>query len=217
MSKRVIVGIVVVVALVAVAGAMWQSDGAGKGRTASALLPQEQALVRAHSPVLGPVSAPVTVVEFIDPGCGTCREFHPLLKGIMSEFTGQVRLVLRYAPFHEGAEEVVRILETARRQGVFEPVLEAVLEAQPEWSDHDAPDVAKAWQAAHAAGLDLEKAREDMMLSEITAVLNQDKADVEALAVRKTPTFYVNGRPLPSFGFQQLYDLVASEVRAADG
>ena len=32
------------------------------------------------------------------------------------------------------------------------------------------------------------------------------------LGVSKTPTFFVNGRPLPSFGVDQLTALVAEEV-----
>ena len=30
-------------------------------------------LVRMHSPALGKVDAPVVIVEFLDPACGTCR------------------------------------------------------------------------------------------------------------------------------------------------
>ena len=41
----------------------------------------------------------------------------------------RIRLVLRYAPFHEGSNRVVAMLEGARKQGKFWPVLEALLEA----------------------------------------------------------------------------------------
>ncbi len=39
--------------------------------------------------------------------------------------------------------------------------------------------------------------------------------DLIALKVDRTPTFFVNGKPLPVFGAQQLVDLVSSEVQAA--
>ena len=39
-----------------------------------------------------------------------------------------------------------------------------------------------------------------------------DVRDLTDLKVEKTPTFFVNGRPLPSFGHKQLADLVAQEV-----
>ena len=54
-----------------------------------------------------------------------------------------------------------------------------------------------------------------MLAPSITAVLNQDLADVQAAGVTRTPTFFVNGKVLSEFGAQQLYNLVRSEVEAA--
>lgn len=49
----------------------------------------------------------------------------------------------------------------------------------------------------------------------LEAMLQQDVQDLTALKVDKTPTFFVNGRPLPSFGAKQLAELVAQEVSKA--
>lgn len=89
-----------------------------------------------------------------------------------------------------------------------------ILQAQPQWASHGAPHLDKAWEAVAAAGLDIAKARNAMMTPEVTAVLEQDFSDSKAVGATKTPTFVVNGKHLPSFGAQQLYDLVESEVRA---
>jgi protein-disulfide isomerase len=40
-------------------------------------------------------------------------------------------------------------------------------------------------------------------------------ADARKMNVTKTPEFFVNGRPLPSFGFDQLQALVAEELAIA--
>jgi protein-disulfide isomerase len=173
---------------------------------------EPNALVRAHSPVIGPSNARVTIVEFFDPSCETCRAFYPIVKQMLARHPEDVRVVLRYAPFHQGSDEAVRILETARLQNVFEPVLEALLAKQPEWATHNGPQLGKAWAAAGAAGLDLARAKEAMLAPHITANLNQDVADGKAFAISGTPTFFVNGRPLTSFGAQQLYDLVRTEL-----
>jgi len=95
-------------------------------------------------------------------------------------------------------------------------VLEALLAAQPVWASHSAPDIAKAWEAARAAGLDEARARREMSLPSITALLNQDIADAKTVRVQGTPTFFVNGKPLPSFGRRQLEELVRSEVVASN-
>ncbi|MBU1979035.1 MAG: DsbA family protein, partial [Gammaproteobacteria bacterium] len=65
------------------------------------------ALVRMHSPTLGKLDAPVVIVEFLDPACETCRDFYPLVKEMMAANPGRIRLVLRYAPFHNGSDKVV--------------------------------------------------------------------------------------------------------------
>jgi len=106
----------------------------------------------------------------------------------------------------------VKLIEAARKQGLYTPVLEALLAAQPEWADHAAPNIGIAFEAAARAGLDMERARQDMETPEIQAVLAQDIEDLTALQVSKTPTFFVNGRSLPSFGPEQLTRLVAEEV-----
>lgn len=169
-------------------------------------------LVRMHTPIIGPQSAPVTIVEFFDPACETCRAFYPIVKQIMAQHPDKVRLALRYAPFHHGSDQVVKLIEAARKQGLYTPVLEALLAAQPEWADHAAPNIGIAFEAAARAGLDMERARQDMETPEIQAVLAQDIEDLTALQVSKTPTFFVNGRSLPSFGPEQLTRLVAEEV-----
>ena len=169
-------------------------------------------LVRMHTPIIGPQNAPVTIVEFFDPACETCRAFYPIVKQIMAQHPDKVRLALRYAPFHHGSDQVVKLIEAARKQGLYTPVLEALLATQPEWADHAAPNIGIAFEAAARAGLDVGRARQDMETPEIQAVLAQDIEDLTALQVSKTPTFFVNGRSLPSFGPEQLARLVAEEV-----
>ena len=169
-------------------------------------------LIRMHTPIIGPQNAPVTIVEFFDPACETCRAFYPIVKQIMAQHPGKVRLALRYAPFHHGSDQVVKLMEAARKQGLYTPVLEALLAAQPEWADHAAPNIGTAFETAARAGLDMGRARQDMETPEIQAVLAQDIEDLTALRVSKTPTFFVNARSLPSFGPEQLARLVAEEV-----
>ena len=197
------------------AGAIFGASALYHNRAGSLDPSGAEALVREHSPVMGPPDAPVTIVEFFDPSCEACRAFHPLVKNILAQYPDDVRVVFRYAAFHDGSDQAVGIIEAARRQDLFVPVLEALLAAQPEWALHGNPNLDRAWQAAAAAGLDLERARQDATSAEVAAVLRQDTSDVDALGVRQTPTFFVNGKSLPSFGPQQLIELVEAEVQLA--
>ncbi len=73
----------------------------------------------AYAPKLGPDSAKVKLVEFLDPECESCREFYPLVKSIMSEAPDQIQLIVRYAPFHGNSKFAIQILEAARMQGRY--------------------------------------------------------------------------------------------------
>ncbi|MBS3651963.1 thioredoxin domain-containing protein [Pseudaminobacter sp. 19-2017] len=208
----------VVIGTVALAAAGFAAAAAYyPGGRAPAAPEGENTLVRPHSPVIGPADAPVTIVEFLDPSCEACRAFYPIVKQILAAYPEKTRLVIRYAPLHEGSDEAVRILEAARVQDKFVAVLEKLFFEQPNWAVHGAPDVEAAWRFAGEAGLDVAKARGDAKAPSVVAVLNKDIEDMKAVGLQGTPTFFVNGKPLSSFGPQQLHDLVAAEVKAADG
>lgn len=179
---------------------------------ADTLTQEANRLVRPTSTVLGPVNAPVTIVEFFDPACETCRAFYPLVKDLMRKHPADIRLVMRYAPFHQGSDQVVKLLEAAKLQDKYLPVLEMLLAAQPLWAEHHQPKLELAYQAAAQAGLDIPKALQDAQSPAIEALLAQDLEDIVALKVTKTPTFFVNGRALPSFGAEELQALVAEEL-----
>jgi protein-disulfide isomerase len=176
-------------------------------------LANQEALIRMHSPSLGNQDATVVIVEFFDPACETCAAFYPRVKELMSANPGRIRLVLRYAPFHNGSDKVVAMLEGARRQGKFWPALESLLASQAEWSPHHTPQPALAWKRLEALGLNSEQLMVDMTRPEIANLIAQDLADARSLSVTMTPEYFVNGRPLPSFGFEQLTQLVKDELQ----
>lgn len=212
MSKKLTVSVLLGIVVVAFAFGMYNYQRRVQTSQMEKVTSQESRLVRMHSPVFGPQNAPVTIVEFFDPACETCRAFYPIVKSVMNQYPNDVRLVLRYAPLHAGSDQVVALLEAAKRQGKYVQVLEAVLAEQPAWASHSQPNIELAFKAAEAAGLNLEQARADAAKPEVAAVLQQDTEDLTALEVTKTPTFFVNGRGLPSFGPEQLAALVAEEV-----
>jgi protein-disulfide isomerase len=184
--------------------------------TETALPPELAArLTPMHAPVLGRADAPVTLVEFFDPACEACRRFAPVVKQVLFAFPEETRVVMRYAAFHEGSEEAIRILEAARKQNLYEPVLTAFFDRQEEWASHHAPNINRAWEIAREAGLNLDRARRDAKSPVVDAVLKQDAEDIIALQVQRTPTFYVNGKAPAEFGMAQLMSLVEREVNLA--
>lgn len=173
------------------------------------------ALVRMHSPTLGKDDAPVVIVEFFDPACETCAAFYPMVKRLLADHPGKLRLVLRYAPFHPGSDQVVAALEAARKQGKFWLALEKLLATQALWAPNHAARIDLAWAQFDGLGLNPDQMRADMASPEVAAVIAQDLADAQTLKVTKTPDFFVNGRPLPRFGFEPLKGLVDAALSDA--
>ena len=215
MNKKILlVGLGAVVAL-----ALALADWSRNDRQAQALVKlaaQDNSVFnRPYSPVYGPATAKVKIVEFFDPACEACRAFYPFVKQLVDNQQGKVQLVMRYAAFHQGSDQAVKILEAARMQGLFWPVAEAMLRGQSQWADHGRPQPELIWGLLGDTGLNARKARDDAAAPAAQASLDQDMADAKFLEVAQTPSFFVNGKPLTNFGYDQLRALVEQEVKLA--
>jgi protein-disulfide isomerase len=168
------------------------------------LTTRESALVAAHSPIVGPADAPVTLVEFFDPMCEGCAAFHPIVKAILAEYPQDVRLVYRYLAFHRGSDQAVRLLEAARAQGKFEVVLDALVARHAEWARHGRENLEAAWEIAATTGLDLVEARAAATSEEIAEILEHDLAAAGVHRIQQTPTVFVNGEPLEQYSRDEL-------------
>ncbi len=216
MKKTLFIAAGILLLLVFVVGALYFN--AEKTDQAGQLIEQNQAgLVRDYSPQLGPTAAKVRIVEFLDPACGTCKNFYPFVKDILTTHPEQTHLTLRYAPFHTNSDQVVAMLYAADKQGKHWEVLEALLASQDDWVSNHVVQPERVWPHLEGLGLDLAQLKADMASPAIAQQISQDMADVQTLNISKTPEFLVNGKPLPSFGYDQLKEQVdealASEYR----
>ena len=169
--------------------------------------------VREYSPTLGSNDAKVYLIKFTDPACETCRAFHPYVKQLMNAHPNKIKLVIRYNPLHQGADFPVKILEAARKQGKFWETMDVLYGTQQHWTSHHVVQPQKIWRFLTMIGLDVEKIKKDMNDPAIQARIEQDLADARELGAKKTPGFFVNGKPLTSFGRNQLRQLVESEIK----
>lgn len=201
------------VVLFAVALGIYRSEEASAAAESAAR--NRAYLVRDHSPGLGKPTARVHIVEFLDPACDTCRSFYPLVKQMLKNHPDDIRLSVRHVAFHPGADEVVRVLEAARAQDKYWQTLDALLAAQPQWVTNHRANAGLAWRHLDGLGLDLARLKSDVNAPEVAARVAQDRADAAVLNVTMTPEFFVNGKPLPSFGYEQLNSLVLQALADA--
>jgi protein-disulfide isomerase len=220
MSNKLLFAItaVLLAAVLVIAVVIERGGGATAERPAASDRPVAAAdpalLVRPGSPTLGPVDAKVTIVEFLDPACETCAVFYPEVKRMLSANPGRIRLVTRHVPFHPGSEAVVAMLAAAQLQGKYWETLEALLRAQDRWVHNHRVNADDAMAVVVSVpGIDGARLKGDMGRPEVRERGAQDLADAQALKVLKTPEYFVNGKPLPSFGLEQLQGLVADALR----
>ena len=209
-TSLIVAAVGILVVAVVAATLMYESDDAQSvqdGATA-----RQEALASKHSPTLGDPGAKVHIVEFLDPACETCALFFPMVKQWMAEVPGQIRLSVRHVAFHSGSDYAVKVLEASREQDKYWETLEALLASQRQWTQHHTVQPDKIGPAIASVGLDMEQLKIDMSSVEVMTRMEQDKNDSILLKVSKTPDYFVNGRPLPSFGQQQLADLVREEL-----
>ena len=170
-------------------------------------------LKRDYSFEIGSKNAKVQLVEFFDPACATCAQFHPYVKEIMKQNKGNIKLVLRYAPFHQNSNYAVKMLEGAKEQGKFMETLEFMFATQRYWIKNHTVDPRALWNMLpKVEGLDMEKLGKFMNDPKADAIIKQDLEDAQKLGVTKTPGYIVNGKPLQTFGLKNLIDLVNSEL-----
>jgi protein-disulfide isomerase len=205
------VGVLVLVALAATF--MYERDETPSAQTG--VDERSAALESALSPTIGPPNAKVHIIEFLDPACETCAMFYPMVKSWMKEVPDQIRLTVRHVAFHAGSEHAVKILEASRKQDKYWQTLETLLASQSRWAINHTVRPELAMQAVAGVGLDTGQLMADMRAPEIDERIRRDRMDAMTVKVTATPEYYVNGRPLPSFGEQQLRGLIREELRRA--
>ncbi len=229
MRKEVwILGAVLVMVIVgAVVGSNYyrssiQSERVTENTSTGAPKVSPEQLVRPDSWTLGPADAKVTLVEFYDPECESCAAFHPTVKRILKDYEGRIRLVARYMPLHPNSISAATFTEAAGEQGKYWQAQDLLFQRQGEWGQKHGPGAASAPPVnfnvlfdgyAKELGLDRAKAAAAVAQNRYGAKIERDKKDGQAVGVRRTPTFFVNGRELAQLGDSHLRQLIDDEMK----
>ena len=212
MNKKtlfIIASLIIIVALIA-AVTIFQTEETNKNKSAS--VDNVNIIERASAPTKGAEDAKVTIVEFFDPACETCEVFYPIVNDLIKKYPGKVKVMMRYAPFHEGSDQVVKLLEAAHVQGQFWPALDILFANQQLWTRHHVARPKSAIALLKDLPMDNEKFIHDASSDAVIQSIIQDVKDGKTLKVRATPQFFVNGKPLINFGYAQLTQLVEQAI-----
>lgn len=159
------------------------------------------------SPLRGSPMAPVTIYEFSDFQCPHCRMAAPILKKLVDDSNGKVRLVFKQYPLpgHPKAREAAKAALAADRQGKFWEMHDLIFKNQARLKTVNFESYAKE------LGLDLERFRADVNSKEVEAKIEADRAEGKKAGVDSTPSIYVNDRRF-IFPPEQLAEYVREEL-----
>ncbi len=210
----IIIGIVTI--LIIVGGIFLTSRQSSSPKSTPAPVSQE-ILVPEGSIKESTPSAQVTLVEFADFQCPTCKTVEPFIKQIRKDFAGQLTYVYRYFPLdsHKNAVPSALAAEAANQQGKFWQMHDMLYEKQDDWADSNTPkDIFIEY--AKTLKLDIEKFKKDFDDPKTKEKVEKDKVDGYAAGVGGTPTFYINGTKIPAVPtYETLKSLIEQELPIA--
>jgi protein-disulfide isomerase len=144
----------------------------------------------AEAPMKGNPNAKVTLVEFADYECPHCKRLQPVLRQILDEFNGEVKLYFKHYPLpqHTNARLAAEAAVAAQKQGKFWQFEDKL------WVNQDSLSPAEIEKYAKESGLDVSKFRQDLESKAVKERVQKDRVDGSTLGLSSTPTLYINGR-----------------------
>lgn len=157
----------------------------------------------------------VTLVEFLDFECESCRAAYPFVEQLREQYAGEVTFVLRYFPIpsHTNANNAAYAVESAARQGKLEEMYRRMYDTQAEWGESQDSKAALFRTFAEDLGLDMAQYDADVASPEVAARVRKDVNDGVRLGVTGTPSFYLNGEPLTPSTTDEFVEAIDEALR----
>lgn len=174
-------------------------------------VPPVQAISADDDPALGPIGAPVTIIEFTDFQCPACAAMHPILDEAIKSYGNKVRFVVRDFPLqqHEWARKAAEAANAAKAQGKFFEYAALLFQRQK------ALDVPSLKKYATELGLNRVKFDAELDKGVYAAEVKHDMDDGEIYGVGSTPSIFINGVLLKTLSAEGLREAIDRAAAAA--
>lgn len=155
------------------------------------------------APVMGPESAPVTIIEFSDFQCPFCAKGATVVDEIKQKYGDKVRVAFKNfpLPFHNQARgaSMAALCAHDQEEEKFWEMHDKLFANQEKLMEKDLEGYAKE------IGLDMDSFKECVATEKFAQQIDSDIEEGQKVGVKSTPTFYVNGilvngaQPLDAF------------------
>jgi protein-disulfide isomerase len=142
--------------------------------------------------VRGNPDAMVTLEEFGDFECPSCKNLATFLDALIKEYRPRVRLVFRNFPLamHQHSRDAALAAEAAGLQGRFWEMHDMLFREQNVWSSGtDARMLFDSY--AETLGLNLNQFREDLKSDKVRERLESDQGRAKSQGVKTAPTLFI--------------------------
>lgn len=142
------------------------------------------------APIYGDEKAGISLIEFAEFKCPMCGRMSPILKKLIDESGGTVRLCFKHFPIlsHQGTMLASTGAVAEQRQGKFWEMVALLYEDMKESDENH------VFQDASYLGLDMERFKADLADPEVEKIVRADKVEGVAANVDATPTLFINGK-----------------------
>ncbi|MBS1703336.1 MAG: vitamin K epoxide reductase family protein [Armatimonadetes bacterium] len=158
---------------------------------------------------IGPDDAPVTVVEYADLCCPTCRQVFPKVHDLAAKYSGKIRIIYRHFPLdtlpgHQMAIVTAVASELAAEKGKFWDYATAF--TAPEEAPTTREGVEQIAQTVGVSGEEITKAIQNSNSPAQTRVMRDLGEALGTFGIKGTPTFLLSvpGKPIERLSYTGL-------------
>ena len=161
-----------------------------------------------NSPVRGPKTAPVRLVEFSDFQCPYCAELQKTLEQVLKAFPKDVQLIYKQYPLniHPYARQAAAAALFANSQGKFWELHDRLFQNFTSITDQNI----RKWVGE--VGLNATDYDRALQTGKFEPVIQKDAADGAAAKVLGTPTIFVNGKRVHDRSFDGFKKMIMEEL-----
>ncbi|MBB5721751.1 protein-disulfide isomerase [Loktanella ponticola] len=202
---------------------LMEAIGVLEDRQAANSQANDLALVAQHSDALfnsetsfvgGNPDGDFTVVEFLDYRCGYCKRAHPEVNELIGTDTN-IRYIIKELPIL-GEESLLASryaisVQMLAGNDAYNDVHNTLMEFQGNITDANLARMSGAFGLDHAAVAD------KMNTAEVTAVIAENRALADALAITGTPSFVFEDQMLRGYVPLAQMEQIVAQLRSRDG
>jgi protein-disulfide isomerase len=157
--------------------------------------------------------APVTILVFSAFTCPYCAEARKTLEQVQAKYPGKVNVIFKHFPLGEDQRAYLphEAALAAAEQGKFWEMHDALFAHQADLGERN-----KIEALARQLKLDIKRFNESLDQHAGMSRIKADKAEANALRVKVTPTFYIDGYKFDGMQQTQVFEMMILHILSAE-